>query len=98
MTDILIILIIVAVICFQTFAGYKNKKILGSVLPLVYIGLVIFFLFKGLLTWSIRDVTFSILGPLLLMSIYSGGKEAHNKKQKKEIEKMKAKDISNKLK
>lgn len=49
MGNLLELLLVVAIIAFQTFCGYIGNKYLGMVLPLTFIGFVLFFLSQGAL-------------------------------------------------
>lgn len=96
MDNFIELLIIVAVIAIQTFCGYIGNKYLGSILPIIFLGFVGFFLYKGTLGFNFKDIIMPFLGLLTLVMIYEGGKETKKSKIKKELEKMKAKDISKK--
>lgn len=96
MDNLIEILIIIAVIAIQTFSGYIGNKYLGSILPIIFLGFVGFFLYKGALGFNFKDIIMPFLGFFVLVMIYEGGKEIKKNKIKKELEKMKAKDISNK--
>ncbi|MDT2861308.1 hypothetical protein [Lactococcus lactis] len=96
MDNLIGILIVIAIIAFQTFCGYIGNRYLGMILPLIFIGFVIFFFFKGTLGFNFKDIVMPFFGPLILALTYDGGKRSRKDKIKKELEKMKAKDISNK--
>lgn len=93
MSTVLDLIVIVGTIAFQTYSGYRNNKWMGAILPLIFAVLVIFFIFKGTLTWSFRDIIMPILGIAILLNLYSSGVEYKKRKIKKELDKMKAKDI-----
>ena len=94
MGNLLELLLVVAIIAFQTFCGYIGNKYLGMVLPLTFIGFVLFFLSQGALGFNFKDIIMPFFGPLILAFIYDGGKQTRKKKIKKELDKMKAKDIT----
>ncbi|XOW24414.1 hypothetical protein QK911_09450 [Lactococcus lactis] len=48
------------------------------------------------LGFNLKDIIMPFLGFFVLVMIYEGGKETKKNKIKKELEKMKAKDISKK--
>ncbi|MFD2391345.1 hypothetical protein ACK4CS_08895 [Enterococcus gallinarum] len=96
MSNLMEILIIIAVIAFQTLSGYIGNKYMGAILPLIFSGLVIYIILSGNLNLSVRNVLMPIIGLVALICIYEGGKESKKKKTIKEMEKMKAKDILNK--
>ena len=95
MGNLIEFLIIVVVIGFQTFSGYIGNKYLGAVLPIIFLGFVGFFLFKGSLGINFKDIIMPFFGLVILGVIYEGGRETKKKKIKKELDKMKAKDILN---
>ncbi|WP_342630402.1 hypothetical protein [Lactococcus lactis] len=88
------LLLVVAIIAFQTFCGYIGNKYLGMVFPLTFIGFVLFFLSQGALDFNFKDIIMPFFGPLILAFVYDGGKQTRKKKIKKELDKMKAKDIT----
>lgn len=93
MSNLVEVLIMIVVIGFQTFCGYIRNKYLGSILPVIFLSFIVFFLFKGALAFNFKDIILPLIGTLALLMIYQGGKEAKQNKVKKELEKMKAKDI-----
>ncbi len=96
MSSLLEIVMIVAVIALQTFAGYIGNKYMGAVLPIVFTGIVVYLFISGNLTLSFSDIFMPIIGPLVLIGIYESGKESKKKKVEKEMDKMRARDISKK--
>ena len=96
MDNLIELLIIIAVIAFQSLSGYIGNKYLGSILPIAFLCFVSFLLFKGTLGFNFKDVTMPFIGFIVLIGIYEGGRESKKKKIKKELDKMKAKDILNK--
>lgn len=96
MSNLMEILIIIGVIVFQTLSGYIGNKYMGAILPVIFSGLVIYIIVAGDLNLSMRNVLMPIIGLVTLICIYEGGKESKKKKTIKELEKMKAKDISSK--
>ncbi|HBK4031857.1 TPA: hypothetical protein LIY66_001265 [Enterococcus faecium] len=96
MSNLIEILIIIGVIAFQTLSGYIGNKYMGAILPVIFSGIVIYIIVVGDLNLSMRNVLMPIIGLVSLICIYEGGKESKKKKTLKELEKMKAKDISNK--
>ena len=77
---------------FQYYFGYRDYKKLGWVLPLIFIGLVIYFIIKGTMEFSVRDILMPILVLFMLAGVWSDGYERKQKKINKELDKMKAKD------
>ena len=96
MDNIIEIIAIVAVIAFQNYAGHKGNKYLGAILPVVFLGFVVFIAIKGQLSFSFRDITMPILGFVVLIGCYSGGVNSKKQKLQRELEEMKAKDLSSK--
>lgn len=94
MDNLLELLLVVAIIVFQTFCGYIGNKYLGMILPLMFIELVLFFLLQGALGFNFKDIIMPFFGPLILFLIYDGGKQTRKKKIKKELDKIRAKDIT----
>ncbi|EOK14526.1 hypothetical protein [Enterococcus faecalis] len=96
MDNIVDYVVIIAVIAFQTFAGRIGNRYLGAILPIVFLGFVLYFLVSGNLSLSFKDIVMPVIGTISLICIYAGGEEYRNKKIRKELEKMKAKDLSKK--
>lgn len=87
MGNLIEILIIIAVIAIQTFSGYIGNKYLGSILPIIFLGFVGFFLYKGALGFNFKDIIMPLLGFFVLVMIYEGGKETKKNKIKKRARK-----------
>lgn len=96
MSNLITILGIVAVIAFQDFSGRIGNRYLGAILPIVFAGFVLFFLFTGKLGLNFKDVLMPFIGEIALIGAYTSGEESRKKKMNKELERMKAKDISKK--
>ena len=94
MDKLIEIVIIVAVIAFQNYAGHKGNKYLGAILPVIFIGFVIFIAIKGQLSFSFRDIFMPIIGIVVLIGCYEGGRNSQKQKVARELETMKAKDLS----
>ncbi|MEO2553532.1 hypothetical protein [Enterococcus casseliflavus] len=86
------ILFIVAIIGFQSFAGYLGNKYVGAILPVVFSLIVISLFVTGKLTVSFRDILMPFVGLFALLGIYESADQSKKAKIKKEMEKMKAKD------
>lgn len=95
LAEVVIVIVIVVAIILQTLCGYIGNKYLGTILPLCFLGLVGVFLFKGVLGFNFRDITMPLLIFIFLLARYEAGKKSKTKRIKRELEKMKAKDISN---
>ncbi|MBE9909365.1 hypothetical protein [Enterococcus casseliflavus] len=89
------ILFIVAVIGFQSFAGYLGNKYLGAILPIVFSLIVIYLFLTGNLTFSFKDILMPFVGLFVLIGMYESADQSKKAKIKKEMEKMKAKDHIN---
>lgn len=96
MSNLITILGIVAVIAFQDFSGRIGNRYLGAILPIVFAGFVFFFLFTGELGLNFKDILMPFIGEIALIGAYTSGEESRKKKMNKELERMKAKDISKK--
>lgn len=78
--------------CLQYYFGYRAYKKLGMILPIIFIGLVIFFIIKGTMTFSVRDILMPLLGLFILAGVWDKGYEKKQKAINKQLDKMKAKD------
>ncbi|MER2225448.1 MAG: hypothetical protein ABS916_00210 [Carnobacterium sp.] len=78
--------------CLQYYFGYRDYKKLGMILPIIFIGLVIYFIIKGTMTFSVRDILMPLLVLFTLAGVYNNGYEKKQKAINKELDKMKAKD------
>lgn len=96
MNDLLIYGAIIFCILLQTFAGYKKNKIVGLILPILFIFFMVFLIFSGNFEINIKNIIIPLLVLLALGSIYDSSAKSHDKKLKKELEKMKAKDMKDK--
>ncbi len=86
------IILIVSVIALQTFFGHLESKILGAILPVISVGLFVYLLVAGYIEFKFFDILLPLVGLFALISLWEGGRTSKLNKQKKEIEKMKAKD------
>lgn len=86
----------IAVIAGQHFFGYLKNKYLGAILPILLLGSVAFFIYKGTFEFTFRDIIIPLFGLFVLFGMYQSGKASKDKKIAKELEKMKAKDILSK--
>ena len=78
--------------CLQYYCGYSDYKKLGMILPVIFIGLVIYFIIKGTMTFSVRDILMPLLVLFTLAGVWNNGYEKKQKAINKELDKMKAKD------
>lgn len=78
--------------CLQYYFGYRDYKKLGMILPVMFIGLVIYFIIKGTMNFSVRDILMPLLVLFMLAGVWSNGYEKKQKAINKELDKMKAKD------
>ena len=86
------ILIIVLIISLQTFFGYIENKLLGSILPIISVLLYIYLIIQGVIHISIMQVLLPFVGFFALISVWQGGRETKRTRRKKELQKMKAQD------
>ena len=87
-----IVIFLVSLGCLQYYFGYKDYKKLGIILPVIFIGLVIFFIIKGTMTFSVRDILMPIIGLFVQIGVWDSGYQKKQKEINKELDKMKAKD------
>ena len=78
--------------CLQYYFGYRDYKKLGMIIPVIFIGLVIYFIIKGTMTFSVRDILMPLLVLFTLAGVWNNGYEKKQKAINKELDKMKAKD------
>lgn len=89
------VIVIVATI-LQYVLGYFNKKILGSIFPIVFTFFLIILFFKGKDPNFFQSVVVFIIGNIGLIGYFISGNNKRKKKIEKEMNIMKAKDISRK--
>lgn len=94
MSNLIEIAVIIAVIGWQHFTGYLKNKYLGALLPIIFTATVLFFLFKGQLHLNFSDIVMPIFGLVVLLGMYTDGSHSKEKKVQRELEKMKATDLS----
>ncbi|MDO5733111.1 MAG: hypothetical protein Q4P72_04920 [Eubacteriales bacterium] len=90
--SVLIMLCAAVVLAIQYLCGYKNWKALGFILPALFLGSVIYFFVKGVMTFSVQDILRPLVGFLVLALAYENGAKAAKARRKKELDKMKAQD------
>lgn len=83
MSNIYEILIIIAVIGFQTFSVHIGNKYLGSILPVIFTGVIVYLFVFGNLTLSFRNILMPFIGYFALFAIYESAKESKKSKIKK---------------
>ncbi|KXT59256.1 hypothetical protein [Lactococcus sp. DD01] len=96
MSNLINIIIIITVISVQTIFGKLGNRYLGAILPLAFAGAVLYFLFTGKLEFSFQDIVMPFIGEITLIGIYAVAEDSRKSKLKKQLDKMKAKDISKK--
>lgn len=79
---------------FRHLRAIEKNKYLGALLPLAFMAAVGVFLYRGALGFNFKDIVMPFVGLFVLIMLYQGGKESRKSKINKELEKMKAKDIS----
>lgn len=87
-----IVIVLLTLGCLQYYFGYRDYKQLGMILPVIFIGLVISFIIKGTLTFSVRDILMPLLVLFTLAGVWNNGYEKKQNAINKELDKMKAKD------
>ena len=92
MSSFLLILFIVALIAFQSFAGYKQNKYLGAIIPVVFCAIVLYLMVMTDYHWNFRNIVMPMIGLVSFIGIYNAGSESKKKKLQQELDKMKAKD------
>lgn len=94
MKYILCIAIVIVLLVVQYFLSNREKMIFGGLLPLLVIPFSIWVIISRSLSINFNTL-FPFVGLfIVLISIWAEGRERINKKHKKELEKMKAKDIN----
>ena len=79
---------------FRHLRAIEKNKYLGALLALAFMAAVGVFLYRGALGFNFKDIVMPFVGLFVLIMLYQGGKESRKSKINKELEKMKAKDIS----
>ncbi|MBE3569899.1 MAG: hypothetical protein IMW92_07230 [Bacillales bacterium] len=88
-------LIAVLVLVFQYLISKRGHVLIGAILPLLYIGFFVYAYMSNIFHESSRGAILAALlgGTVLLVSGWIKGRESLSKKRKKELEKIKAKDL-----
>ncbi|MED0661185.1 MULTISPECIES: hypothetical protein [Bacillus] len=88
-------LVAVLVLVFQYLISKRGHVLVGAILPLLYIGFFIYAYMNNIFPESSgRAILAALLGgTVLLVSGWIKGRESLSKKRKKELEKIKAKDL-----
>lgn len=86
------ILLIVGIICLQTWFGYLENKWLGAIFPILGLLLYLYLLITGNLSLSFTNVVMPVIGLLAFLGLWESGRKSKRDKQSKELDKMKAKD------
>ncbi|OFI48196.1 hypothetical protein BG261_07900 [Floricoccus tropicus] len=92
---IVLIIIGFGILYLQKYFGKKDYKILGAILPLIFLIISILFILNGQIK-TLWDVFMIFLSIFMALGSWLVGYESGKEKQAKELEKMKAKDYINK--
>lgn len=86
------LLIVLLVIVFHIWASRRRPKYwyLGGIMPLLWLGLLCFWILKGQIQLQ-QDLRLVLFPSLILLMIWA---EGHHIAKKKEMDKMKAKDLN----
>lgn len=82
-TVIIFLVTAVVIVTSQYYFGYYEKKLFGWIYPVVFIVLVSWFAFEGLLEFSLRDILIPLIFLATLASIWDRGYTKNRKKNKK---------------
>ncbi|MBC6972425.1 hypothetical protein H9I32_08380 [Bacillus sp. Xin] len=94
MSSVVRILVIVVIIVTQSFLSSRKNPYLGGILPVVYIGFIIFFFNKLLANGDYFSTWLTIMGGLCgLLSIWISGRERFKKKRQKELDRIELQNL-----
>ncbi len=82
-----------ALLVIQYFISKQRIVMLGAILPTVYIIFLVWLFVERDASWKDSIILF-IIGMALLLGEWIAGWEAYKKKQKRELEKMKGRDLT----
>lgn len=82
----------IAVLIAQHFISKQKKAILGGIIPIIYTGVVIWWLVVHGIN-SKMDIIAAVLGLIILLITWIEGYESYKKKQKKELDKISTHDM-----
>lgn len=87
-------LLAILILAIQHFLSMRNNVWWGAIMPTVYIVLMFYLKLSGKANELERDFWFiAILGTVILLSTWTSGRQSLIKKRKKELEKMKSRDL-----
>jgi len=88
------IIIAIIILAVQHFLSTRRNVFLGAILPVSYIIYMAYLMLSGLSSKFERDFWFvAIIGTIILLSVWTSGRESIEKKRRKELDKMKARDM-----
>ncbi|MEK3643726.1 hypothetical protein NSS70_02510 [Aeribacillus sp. FSL K6-2848] len=94
MEHILQFSIAVLVLVFQYLISKRGHVLLGAILPLLYIGFFVYGYLNNIFPVRSGEAILALLGgTVLLVSGWVSGRESLSRKRKKELDKIKARDL-----
>ena len=87
------VFIIAGVLAVQFFFSTRNNAYLGAILPVAYIVFLTWILVTNRIESTIGYVLYLLLGLLFLIAEWNGGRKYLREKRKKELDKMKTRDM-----
>ncbi|QFK72391.1 hypothetical protein F7984_14645 [Pradoshia sp. D12] len=94
MNDWYVLLIALLAFGIQYFLSTRIKLYWGSILPIVYLAILIYIQISGIMEYSlIQIILFAIVGELFLIGYWVTGRRRVDNNRKKELTKMRAYDI-----
>ncbi|MBN6192934.1 hypothetical protein JQN58_39350 [Aneurinibacillus sp. BA2021] len=87
------VFIIAGVLAIQFFFSTRNNAYLGAILPVAYIVFLTWMLVTNRIESTIGYILYVLLGLLFLIAEWNGGRKYLREKRKKELDKMKTRDM-----
>ncbi|KRN97759.1 hypothetical protein [Companilactobacillus kimchiensis] len=70
MIELIGFILTILIVAFQSFAGYKHNKYLGMILPVIFIGSIIYLMAAGRFELTTRNIVMPIVGLVALIGLY----------------------------
>ncbi|MED4718731.1 hypothetical protein [Bacillus badius] len=87
------VFIIAGVLAIQFFFSTRNNGYLGAILPVAYIVFLTWMLVTNRVESTIGYILYLLIGLLFLIAEWNGGRKYLREKRKKELDKMKTRDM-----
>lgn len=94
MNELMYFVLVVVIFAVQCFLSTRNNILWGALIPLFFIGAMLWFYFENKVDNNLGFLVIVLVGLALLIEEWNRGRRLLHKKRAKEMEKMKTQDIT----